>query len=585
MKKLIRILVVILVVLALAIAGVLGFLWYRNNHIFVEDAVYPIRSESLDLREEDISVEHYEAVRAQLPNCEIRWNVPFQGTRYPDDTQNISVNTLTEEDVVFLKTYLPKLQKVDAMACHDYAVLEYLCEQLPQVDVSYQVSIGGTSHAPDTTELVLSVGEYDYVTLMENLKYLPKVTSIKLRMPEQTSEQIDALRAAYENIAVTCTVEIFHQEYDVETTQLDLSAMTSADVAEVAEKLPQLPNLSYVNLNPENGIGGLSLTDVKTLMEAVPNAVFNFSFDFFGNTLSTADEEVHIKNTKIGEEGLPEVRAALDLMTNCRRFVLENCQISNASMAQLREDYRGRTKIVWRIHFGRGTTMTDAQIIRAVYDLSDKNCKDLIYCEDARFLDLGHNGDDGNYLHDCSYVAGMPNLEACILSSAYISDLSAFENCKKLKMLEIAFCGLVTDITPLAGCESLEMLNISFTGVKDLSPLDKLPVQYLCAMNYSANRASQEEQDRFQSLHPDCWSQYVGEQPYGPGWRYTEDGKDYLDYYGMLRVVFKYDIYPKTPNHVGWYLEGSITDEAMKDYSDGVKAMCKALLTEKENNQ
>ena len=129
MKKLIRVLVVILVVLALAIAGVLGFLWYRNNHIFVEDAVYPIRSESLDLREEDISVEHYEAVRAQLPNCEIRWNVPFQGARYPDDTQNISVNTLTEEDVVFLKTYLPKLQKVDAMACHDYAVLEYLCEQ------------------------------------------------------------------------------------------------------------------------------------------------------------------------------------------------------------------------------------------------------------------------------------------------------------------------------------------------------------------------------------------------------------------------------------------------------------------------
>ena len=59
MKKLIRVLVVILLVLVLAVAGVLGFLWYRNNHIFVEDAVYPIDSASLDLRGEDISFEHY----------------------------------------------------------------------------------------------------------------------------------------------------------------------------------------------------------------------------------------------------------------------------------------------------------------------------------------------------------------------------------------------------------------------------------------------------------------------------------------------------------------------------------------------
>jgi cell division protein FtsI/penicillin-binding protein 2 len=170
-------------------------------------------------------------------------------------------------------------------------------------------------------------------------------------------------------------------------------------------------------------------------------------------------------------------------------------------------------------------------------------------------------GFDLNDPYNIAAVAGMPKLEAMILSSAYISDLSAFANCKNLKMLEIAFCGMVTDISPLAGCEKLEMLNISFTGVTDISPLDNLPLTHLCALNYSNKRVSKEGQDRFQQLHPECWTQYVGEQPYGPGWRYTEDGKDYLPYYQMLRDIFRYEIFPRTPNHVGWYLSEELIEK------------------------
>ena len=576
MKKLIRVLLVVLLVLALAVAGAVGFLWYRNTHIFVEDAVYAKDATELDLREEDISIEHYESVRAQLPGCEIVWNVPFQGGKVDSESVSVAVKTLAEEDIAILQKYVPKLKKVDATGCHDYVVLESLKAQMPNLEVVYQVSIGGTSYAPDVTELVLQKGDYDILTLTENLKYLPNVASVTLRIPEETQEQIDALRAAYEAVTVTCTVEIFRQEYDVQTTELDLSNLTSADVEEVSGKLAQLPNLSHVNLNPEGAASALTVEDVKVLLAAAPDVVFDYKFDFFGHTLSTADEEVHIKNTAIGNDALDQVRAALDILANCKRFVLENCQISNENMAQLRDDYRDKTKVVWRVQFGRGTTMTDAQIIRAVYDLSNTNCHNLKYCEDARFIDFGHNGDDGNYLRDISYIANMPNLEAIILSSAYITDLTPFANCTKLKCLEIAFCGLVTDISPLAGCTSLEMLNISFTGVKDLSPLDNLPIKYLCAMNYSANRVSQEEQDRFQQLHPDCWSQYVGEQPYGPGWRYTEDGKDYLPYYQLLRDVFQYEIYPRTPNHVGWYL-GETEYASIATYEATVAAAAAAV--------
>lgn len=558
-KVLITILVVIVLVLSLGIAGAVGYIWYRENHIFVEGTAYSINAESLDLREEDISLAHYEAVHSQLPDCEILWMVPFQGGKLSSDTTEITLEKLTREDMERL-SYFPNLTTIVA-EFEDYAILEELQVARPDLNVRYKVNIGPTALDPESTWLNLQPGDYDYDTLMANLLYFPKLETVTFKKTDLTMEQLEALRAAYENITFNCTVWLLDQELDMEITELDLSAISSDQVEEVAQKLSLLPNLTNVELMTSDSTSQLTKADVKALQAAAPGVVFHYTFEFFGQTLSAADEEVIFKNVKMGDEAEEELRLALDLLPNCKRFVLDNCQFSDEVLAQVREDYRDQTKVVWRIWFGKGSTLTDAEIIRAVYDLSDNNCKDLIYCEDARFIDFGHNGDDGNYLHDCSYVAGMPNLEAIILSSAYISDLSAFASCKNLKMLEIAFCGLVTDISPLASCEKLEMLNISFTGVTDLSPLDDLPITLLCAMNYSNNRVSQEEQERFQQLHPDCWSQYVGEQPYGPGWRYTEDGKDYLEYYQLLRDVFQYDIYPKTPNHVGWYLSEELIEK------------------------
>ena len=236
--------------------------------------------------------------------------------------------------------------------------------------------------------------------------------------------------------------------------------------------------------------------------------------------------------------------------------MLENCKISNESMAQLREDYRDKTKVVWRVPYGGGSCMTDCEVIRCTYELTDKNAQNLVYCEDVRFMDVGHN--DVTFLSDFSFLKGMPKLEAIIISSAYVSDLTPFANCKELKFFEAAFCGNIEDLSPLAQCEKLEMVNISFTKVKDLSPLDNVPVKTLFAQNYSAKRISAEEQKRFAEVHPDCLTQYTGDQPYGRGWRYDEHDK-YLPYYGMLRKVFRLDD-NIIPNSVGWYLREGDTD-------------------------
>ena len=548
-KKVVVVLAIIALVLALVVAGAVGFLWYRNTHVFVEGKAYSNREDTLDLREEAMSIEHYDQLHALLPDCDILWNVPFQSGTVSSDSVEISVATLSDEDIEVLAAYFPNLKKVDASGCGDYAMLEKLQERLPDVEVRYTVSLGGKSFAPDSVELALEPGDYDLDTLNENLQYLPQLTAVTFLRAELTLEQVEQLRMDFPGITFAFTVELLGQEYGEDTTELDLSAMTSEQVAEALKRLPMLPALEKIILTDAEGNSQLPKEDVKTLQEAVPGVVIDYTFDFFGTRLSTAEEEVHIKNVKIGDEGEAEVRAALDLLPNCKRFVLENCQISNEVMAKLRDDYRDRTKVVWRVNFGKGSSLTDAQILRAVYDLVDTNCANLTYLEDVRFMDIGHN----EFLKESSFISGMKSLEYVIISGSMISDLKPFANCKNLKVLEAAFCEYIYSAEGLESCENLERLNISYTHITDLSPLDNLNLVNLCAMYEGKSRVPQEEQERFQALKPDCKMTFVGSQPYGSAWRY-DDNNDPLEWYSTIRKVFRYDIFPATPNHVGWYL-------------------------------
>lgn len=545
-KKLVTVLIVVILVLVLLIGGALGFLWYRNNHVFVEGTAYPMSAQSLDLREEDISFGHFESLRSQLPECEILWSVPFQGGKISSDSQTLTVTTLTEQDVGLLLEYFPELQTLDATACADYPVLELMKAMNPECDVLYEVSLGGKSFAPDTTELVLENGDYDFVTMMTNLLYLPEVQSVQLKVPELTNEQVGELRAAYENILFSCTVEILGREYDNRVTELDLRDLTSESVAEVAEKLAMLPEVTYVELTQEDGTTNLTKEDVLTLKASLPEASFHYVFDFYGETIDTTAEEVHIKLKNIGDAGIDDLRTTLSLMENCERFLVEYCRISYELLAQVREEFRDKTKLVWRVEFGGGSCYTDVEVIRCTYDLVDDNCQNLMYCEDVRFMDIGHN----EWLDAVPFVADMPKLEGIIVSGAPIKDLTPFQNCKNLRFLEIAFCHYIEDISPLASCENLEMLNIGFTQTKDLSALDGLNLTNLCI---DGAKVSDEERVRFAELKPDCWLTYGEPQPYNEGWRYEEDKVTPLPYYAMLREVFRYDA-GTIPNNVGWYL-------------------------------
>ena len=327
---------------------------------------------------------------------------------------------------------------------------------------------------------------------------------------------------------------------DSDVRYLDLSTLTQAGVAEAAEKLSMLPLLQEVELMSVNGYCPLTMDDVAVLQAAAPNTVFHYVFNLFGKTVSTTDAEIYYADQSIGNQPGAEatLRQALGILKGCKRFVLDNCQFSNEVLAQVREDFRGQTKVVWRVWFSTdGSSLTDREMLRVTFHLTDSNCHDLIYCEDTKYLDIGHN----ETLSTVEFIAGMPNLVAVIVSGAPIQDLSPFAVCSKLEMLEIAFCGYVKDISPLATCYSLERLNIGFTKVSDLSVLDDKNMVILVDTNTAVPN---KERTRFEKQHPDCLVQHYGSQPYGYPWRYHSEkaiDDNFNEYYKMLREIFDYE--------------------------------------------
>ena len=78
-KKLVTALIIVILVLLLVLGGMIfGMVWFRNNHVFVDGQPYPKDAAMLNLRDREITTEHYDQLHTLLPQCDIFWNVPFQ---------------------------------------------------------------------------------------------------------------------------------------------------------------------------------------------------------------------------------------------------------------------------------------------------------------------------------------------------------------------------------------------------------------------------------------------------------------------------------------------------------------------------
>ena len=439
---------------------------------------------------------------------------------------------VTADTISKLDEYVD-LKSIDLSGSTCYAeILEYQ-ESHPQIQVTYDVSLGKVSIDNATTEITLSPADFDYEKLLENLKYLPQVSAIAFPNISLSGDQVIQLREKYPDIKLDYSVELFGDKIDLNLAHLDLSELQESQVSEAAAKIGLLTNLTTVQLSDT-----LSMEAVATLQDANPNAKFKYSFTLFGKQLTTSDTSVEFKNEALGNSAESEIRKALAILDECERFVLDDCSIDYNILADIRDDFPDGPNLVWRVYFGednRYTTLTDDEMMSAVYNVTDDTSYNLRYCNKVKYLDIGHN----EYLTDLSFLGYMPDLEIVIASGSAVSKLVGLENCKNLTWLELAYCYKLSDISCLSKCENLQYLNVAYTKVSDISALATLPLVRFMALEANVSTS---DQNIFNSEHPDCISIYSGQtNPYGYGWRYDDNGKTFNEYYKRIREIFNWD--------------------------------------------
>ena len=272
MKK--KLIILTAAVLVLGLAGFLGYrTWYQNNHVFVGDAVYEKDIAFLDLRGQAISAARYEALKAQLPECEIAWDVPFQGKRLSETVTELTISAMTEEDLAMLD-YFPDLTAIHAVDCTDYPLLMKLRERY-QVD--YQVTLNGISYPWDTTALEFS--EADGTELLEMLQYLPELETIHFTQPKLAAEDLLALRERYPEVSITWEKDVFGVTYPDDVKEFDFSGTPLEGVEELEALMAYFPSLEKLILC-DCGIGNETLAAYRDRVREHYKVVWSVKIGF-----------------------------------------------------------------------------------------------------------------------------------------------------------------------------------------------------------------------------------------------------------------------------------------------------------------
>jgi len=466
----IGILLTIVILLILLCGGMLflNHIHFFDNYLFAGGLILPRNAEYLNLRGKNITVKKYEDICDSLPNCEIDWDVPFQDTKYPEDTATISITSLSDADVVRLD-YLQQLKKVDAAGCTDYEQIRQLKTRRPDVDVRYTVTIEAVEYPNDAKEISLSRLEENESALIQYL------TELEVIDAQSCTDYVGLFRLQeqYPDCHVQYTVDIDGESYDTAVTEIVCEA---PDVSEYTEKLVYLPKLETLQIkNPD-----CSAADLLAMQEKYPDIVFSWEMELVGQVAANQYAEpeqvtqvISSEDTEVELVGLTctleELKETLACFPNLEKVILSECEYENEDLAAFREEMRSEYKVVWTVQLGEKlTARTDdtsfMPVRERVYYFLDHEAVNLRYCEDMVCIDVGHMA-----IHDISFVEYMPNLKYLILAHTEVRDISSLETCKNLVFLELDW-STVRDFTPLLGCTALEDLNVGETFA-DLSPI------------------------------------------------------------------------------------------------------------------
>lgn len=539
------------------LAAVLIFVF--SNYTLVGFQLYPRDAQELDLRGQALSLEEYEKLAEKMPDAEIRFDVPFQGSQISSETTEITVTNLTMEDAGILAACLPKLRTVSAESCTDYEALLHLKQQRPEVQVNYRVKLSGRNYASTTIRLTLSGITEEELARLEYLPFLKTVT-----LTGGQPELLTKLQEYCREKEISLRLQIGGDVIPENTESLELTGITTESLS-LLYLMPRLKTLHLIepeaeaeallalsealadtSVTWEKTVFGLTfpqdaqLVDLTEVTSLGPNqtlgakTAYQYGLDY---PVLHTEEEVRSAVKVLDGHPLPdksadtaaliaEAEAAMAYFPEAEKLVMCGCILDNKAMAAFREAHREDYKVVWSVDCGEIAPRTDAAFFMPVkyhvYYLSTEQAYNLRYCEDMIAVDIGHMN-----VSDISFAEFMPNLEYLILAHTSIQSIEALKHCTKLKFLEVDHTA-VQDLTPLQNCTLLEDLNIGNTWCK-VDPLKEMTWLKNLWMIFRGNRAA----ELMESL-PDTNIVYAGSATVDSGWR------DLPNYFAMRDALQMY---------------------------------------------
>ena len=524
-------LVIALGAVALVMAAVMGaFAWTAVRYHIVDGRLYPKDLQSLDLRGQEIRVNHYRKLSEKLPECDIRWDIPFQEGFLADDAREVTVTTLTAKDVERLD-YAEELQVVHAEDCRDYDTLAQLRHRRPELDVRYNVAFSAGSFAWNLDTLLLSsVAEED----IHLLQYLPNLKTVALETGSYDLHTVEALRGAVHNAGQKFGVVIGGNIVSDTETRLEIADIAEEELA-LLDYLPVLQQLKLENPN-------VSPEKLTALRETYPQMEISWQVTIEDLTFDENTREVDLTAVEITD--LSQVERKLACLPNLETVTFGLCgvdepkwgnsrskltasPIENEDLAAYRDRVREDYKVVWTVRLGPSIALrTDADNFMpnhfGVGILPDDYAYNLRYCEDMVCLDVGHMT-----LTDISFVEFMPKLKYLILAWTEVKYIEPIRTCKNLVFLELDN-STIRDLSPLVDCTALEDLNLGNTFC-DVTPILEMTwlknVYFILGSPASAYKVSQ--------AIPTAHVVASGNATVGGGWRRLQNYYDMRDCLNM----------------------------------------------------
>ena len=518
-----------LLALAVLLAASGGTALILHDNYLIDFQLYPKNAVSMDLRGQDISIDHYEALRQKLPGCKILWDVPFQGEKLPSDTTVITVDTLTEEDVSALACF-PKLETVHAENCRDYDSLLRLRKAYPNVTVSSRVTLDGTEYPADTDTVELRAAS------PENLELLPFLTELRTVIADggDAPQDFSELSRYCEEKGLNFRLHIGEELVDANVQELTVEGIADADLS----LLGSLPNLKKLHMvDPAADPAALT-----ALSAAYPDMNISWEVHIGDSVFQSTDTEVDLSQTVVTD--IAEVEKQMAYLPNAEKVIfglcgrdnpdwgnskakVAACDIENEDMAAYRDRVRDKYKVVWTVRLGPSIALrTDKDNFMpnhfGVGRLFDDYAHNLRYCEDMVCLDVGHMT-----LTDISFVEFMPKLKYLILAWTEVQYIEPIRSCKNLIWLELDN-SCIRDYSPLVDCTALQDLNIGKTFC-DITPITKMTwLKNLYMIFCDGGKAWQCTQ-----ALPDTHVVANGDATVGGGWRRLPNYYDMRDCLGM----------------------------------------------------